>query len=492
MNIANMFIAVAQRWRERPAIESPEMNLTYEQFIQRAARTARHLRAHGVAEGDRVGVALASGPENIVSLVALWMLGAVAVPMDFRSRFHERQRQTRSLNLKFVVESRAPAEGSAYASITVDDGWNEALETCSAEPVFPPPGDHPAILSLTSGTSGTPQAMRIEHLTLYCRYSIFLLGGFCHPGARFLNPIPITFSSSRNKSLFHLLAGASVNFMPPLYSSGELAERICSTGANYTALVPTVLRELLDLAKEEKHILFPGLGRLQCGGASISADEKRLARERLCSNLLVSYGSGATSNISIQTGEEFDLFPESVGRPHDIVLLQIVDAENRPLPAGEIGAIRVRSPGNVTEILGARTEAEGGGDDRISNGWVYPGDIGSLNQEGYLTLHGRRSSMIIRGGANVYPAEIEAVLNAHPAIKESAVVGQPSRSLGEEIVAFVVTDGSVTQQELLAFCRSRFSADKRPRALFMMDSLPRNSSGKILYRELAATLEEAD
>jgi len=453
---------------------------------------ARHLRAHGVDAGDHVGIALAGGSAAVTTMIASWVLGAVAVPLDFRSRTHERRRQAKSLNIKFVVETRHTEDGGAYTGVEIDDDWAEVLAGYSGEIMLPPPTKHPAILSLTSGTSGTPQAMCLDHQTWYSQYSIHILDGLYDPGVKFLNPTPISFSSSRNQSLVRLLTGGTVIFMPPLYSADELAEEICSTGAEYTALVPTVLRDLLFLAKDEKRILFPGLKMLLCGGAAFSAEEKQLVRQRLCSNLLVGYGATGTGRISTQYGKEFDLFPESVGKPHNVVLVQIVDEEDRPLPPGETGAIRVRSPGNVTEIYGAQAGPDGKGDDRISEGWVYPGDIGSLNEEGYLTLQGRRSNVIIRGGANVYPAELEAVLNSHPAIKESAVAGQASRSLGEEIAAFVATDGSVTQQDLLAFCRSQFSADKCPRALFIVDKLPRNSNGKILHRELAATLEETD
>lgn len=491
-NIANMFIAAAQRWRDAVAIESPESALSHGRFIQLVMQMARHLRAQGVEASDHVGIALAGGPASVTAMVAIWVLGAVAVPLDFRSRTHERQRQAKALSMKFVLESRDLGDGGAYTGIAVRDDWVDVLAGYSSELMLPPPANHPAILSLTSGTSGAQQAMRLEHQTWYCRYTLHLLEPFYHPGVRFYNPIPMSFAASRNQSLARLLSGGTVIFSPPLYSADEIAEGIGATSANLTALVPTVLRELLELAKNEKRILFPNLDWLHCGGASISGEEKRLVRKNLCSNFLVRYGTSGTGNVSTQTGEEFDLFPESVGRPNDVVLVQIVDEENRPLPPGAVGTIRVRSPGNVTEILGSKAGRDGSAGDRIWDGWVYPGDIGSLNEQGYLTLHGRRSNMIIRGGANVYPAELEALLNAHPAVRDSAVVGQPSRSLGEEIVAFVVTDGSVTREELMAFCRSQFSPDKRPRDLFITDRLPRNANGKILHRELSATLPERD
>lgn len=491
-NIANMFIAAASRWGPRTAMETADSSWTHEQYLGLVMQMARHLREYGVQPGDHVGVALASGPAAVVAMIALWVLGAVAVPLDFRSRSAERQRQATSLDIKFVVESRNSVAEDAYSTIKIQDDWVETLGGYSRDTLMPPPVTHPAILSLTSGTSGAQQAMKLDHQTWSCRYFIHLLEPLYEPGIRFYNPIPISFAASRNQSLTRLLSGGTVVFAPPLYSADEIVEAIGAKRANITALVPTVLRDLLQLAKDGKGMLLPGLDWLHCGGASISGDEKRLVRQHICPNLLVRYGTSGTGNISIQTGSELDRFPDSVGKPHNILLVEIVDEENRLLPPGQIGAVRVRSPGNIAEIYGDTSQTDGNKGDRIANGWVYPGDLGSLNEEGYLTLHGRRSNMIVRGGANVYPAELEAVLNAHPAIQDSAVVGQPSKSLGEEIVAFVVTNGTVAQSDLSAYCINRFSADRRPRDVFIVDSLPKNANGKIMHRQLAASLPLRD
>lgn len=489
VNIANMFIAAAQRWRDRPAIESAELTLTHEQLIRRAARIARHLCDHGVREGDHVGIALASAAESMAAMIALWMLNAVVVPLDFRSSGHERRRLVESLHIRFILEPGRPADMPGCRSIPVDDNWEDALRRYPSEPPPASPAEHPALLSLTSGTSGIPQAMVLEHRTWYCRSTIHLLEQVHHPGARYLNPTPVSFASSRNRSLTWLLSGGTVIFFPVLFSAEELAEGINAMNADYTSLVPTVLRDLLGLAGNGGAPLFPGLGMLDSRGASISGPEKFLVRERLTPNLIFGYGTSGTGNVAYQTGAEIDTHPDSVGRPFPVVLVQIVDEDGGIVPAGETGSIRVKSPGNISRIYGGAQGADDSKGDRIADGWVYPGDLGSLGEDGYLTIDGRSANMIVRGGANVYPAELEAVLNEHPAVVESAVVGSPSITHGEEIAAFLVTDGSVTRQKLMAFCRSRFAPNKRPRRLFIVDSLPRSPNGKVLHRELAARLK---
>ncbi len=492
VNIANMFIAAAQRWRGVVAMETPDSSLTHDQLLQLVMQMARHLRAHGVDAGDHVGVALVGGPASITTMIALWVLGAVVVPLDFRSRTHERQRQVKSLNMKFVVEGRRAEDGDGYTGIALDDDWVDALAGYSHDLILPQPGSHPAILSLTSGTSGTPRVMRMDHQSWYCRHSLLLLQGHYRPGVRYFNPTPISFSASRTRSLTRLLTGGTVIFSPPLFSAEELAEGINASGANHSSVVPTVLRDLLELAEKRDAPLFPKLEVLHCGGASISVEEKLLAIERLSPNFVVGYGSTGTGMIAMQYGKDFDRHPASVGRPFPIVLVQVVDEHDNVLQPGEVGSIRVRSPGNALEIYEQEPGNNDGKGDRIAEGWVYPGDLGSLSEDGYLTLRGRSANVIIRGGANVYPAELEAVLNEHPAIRESAVVGYPSRTHGEEIAAFVVADDSVTRQDLMAFCLSRFSPDKRPRELFIVDRLPQSSAGKVLHRELVDRLKSDD
>jgi acyl-CoA synthetase (AMP-forming)/AMP-acid ligase II len=173
-----------------------------------------------------------------------------------------------------------------------------------------------------------------------------------------------------------------------------------------------------------------------------------------------------------------------VGRPVFAVEVEAVDDADGRLRPGEIGQLRYRGPGVATGYYDDPEASR----EAFRGGWFYPGDLASLDELGFVTLKGRRKDMILRGGVNIYPPEIEATLTEHPAVAEAAVVGWPSRELGEEVAAFVRLVAPATSEDLLAFCRSRLARYKWPRKAFVVDELPRNSSGKVLKSELVRRL----
>ncbi len=177
--------------------------------------------------------------------------------------------------------------------------------------------------------------------------------------------------------------------------------------------------------------------------------------------------------------------PNSVGRVLPHARLEIVDENDRPLKRGETGIVRVCSPGMPDTIYRDQFRESG---DRLRNGWAYPGDIGSVDKDGFLRILGRASEVIIRGGANVHPSEIEAVVSKVAGVREAAAVGYAKSREGEEIAVFVTTDGNVSEEDILAFCRGQLPPDKRPRKVVFVNTLPRNNSGKVVRRELAERL----
>ncbi|MEM9683812.1 MAG: fatty acid--CoA ligase family protein, partial [Pseudomonadota bacterium] len=221
-------------------------------------------------------------------------------------------------------------------------------------------------------------------------------------------------------------------------------------------------------------------------GAPLHPEDKANVRARLCRNLFDYYGTTEGGGISILAPTDRELGEGSVGRPVFMVDVEIVDNDDHPLPRGEVGRIRYRGPGVAT----ADTEAAGDyAGSTHADGWFYPGDLGLLDANGFLHLRGRQKDVIVRGGVNVYPLEIEQTLLQLDNIADAAVVAWPSAEFGEEIAAFVVARrdgidiGSIERQ-----CQDRLAPYKLPRQIYLVDDLPRNSSGKVLKTRLQERL----
>jgi acyl-coenzyme A synthetase/AMP-(fatty) acid ligase len=219
------------------------------------------------------------------------------------------------------------------------------------------------------------------------------------------------------------------------------------------------------------------------------SEEKIDARDKLCRGFVQNYGSTMAGMVSLLETADIEMHSKSVGRPLPQVLVEIVDLEQRRLPAGEIGQIRVRTPGAGANLASA-DNAPKRQDDLMIEGWIYPGDLGMLDQGGFLHIQGRSSDVIIRAGVNVYPSEVEKVLSSHPGVVEAAAVGWPDKLIGEEIAAFVVAREGVRPQELIGWCRGRLQPDKQPREVFLIPAIPHNANGKLMRRDLVALLPE--
>jgi acyl-CoA synthetase (AMP-forming)/AMP-acid ligase II len=216
-------------------------------------------------------------------------------------------------------------------------------------------------------------------------------------------------------------------------------------------------------------------------------EEKVQAKALLSSNFIQEYGASIAGRISSLSGPDLDSRPDSVGRVLPQVCLQVVDEEDNPITTpGAAGTIRLRSPGMAQSMEGASRESG----DKLKNGWAYPGDVGALDDHGFLTLVGRTSDLIIRGGINVHPSEIESVLAEYPGIRDVAAVGFPAAREGEEIAVFVVPAAELSESALVGYCRARLSPDKRPRRFVYLTELPRNANGKVLRGELRKLLQD--
>ena len=419
-------------------------------------------------------------------MVALWMLGATAVPMDFRTNAAERSLLAKEFDLAGIAEDRQ-VKAAGYISVLVDASWSDIIAKHDLRPLWTSGERQPAaaFISLTSGTTGRPKGIVIDHERMLLRSS-FDADRLDGP---LLNPLPLSFSASRTHVFSALLQGSGVYFYPLLFSAQQLADTLLAGEATSLCAVPTIVRNLFELFGDPSSPVFSKLEKLYCFGAPMAPAEKIRTKTSLCANFVQVYGASICGRISTLSGSDLEAQPDTLGRVLPHVTLQLVDADDRVLPAGEAGAVRLRSPGMARSIYGGVASGSG---DSFKGGWAYPGDIGAIDTDGYLQLLGRTSDLIIRGGANVHPAEVEVVIAECEGVRDVAVVGFTKLPEGEEIAAFVVGADDLTEAALVAHCRVRLGTDKRPRKFVFVKDLPRNANGKISRAELRQQLEAAN
>jgi len=481
VNITETFAHHARAVPDRPALVHGDRVVLYRDLDALVNRTAWQMYSLGLAPGEVAGVALRDSIEHLVILAALARAGIVILPLDWRWTPAEQERVAAHFGARLVLmEAGKPALQNCRCIVIAEDFLSRSKQQGDGADF--PAGDLPLLMSLSSGTTGRPKGPRIRHSQFLARYRVFWINLGFNSQDRFLSATPFYYGGGRTFPLTMLYAGGTTFLLPPPYEPGELCEALDQHRISALFLVPTLIRRLLTLPEAQ---LAPirSLRLLLSSGSALHAEERRRLRA-LCPGFIEYYSSTEGGGVSYLTSEDPERFSESVGRPVFGVEVQCVDENHRPLPAGEVGRIRYRGPA-VADGFWNDPEASR---EAFRDGWWYPGDLGMLDQHGYLYLKGRAKDMIIRGGINIYPAEVEAVLLQHPAVADSAVVGWPSREFNEEVAAFVILKGEVQSEELRELCRGRMAPYKVPREVFVVKEFPRNALGKVIKADLSAKL----
>ena len=487
-NLADILTGVRRRFGRQTALASDFQMLSFDQMMARAAQSARELASAGVSPGDRVGIATRENTETMTLVLAVWMLDATAVPIDFRIKPAERIGIAHDFGLAAIAEDRPAHPDAGYIHVLVNSGWTDRIGGHDPAPLYGP-RQHPALIQLSSGTTAKPIGLVVDHANLLARLMLPVELAPRNTGGAAVTAIQLSFALSLHYTLNQLLNGTAVHFVSPLSSGAEFGEAIRARAAHSACVVPTILHGMLAAFGDGDAPAFPDVTALYCGGAPLMPEDKRRARRCLSPGFLESYASNVTGRVSLLIGEDVERRPETVGRVLPQVTLEIVDPQGHALPPGEVGEIRVRSPGMAREIYGGADRPQG---DRFRDGWAYPGDLGSIDAEGFLKLHGRGADLIIRRGVNVHPAEVEEVIAQVAGVREVAVTGFLSPREGEDIAAFVVVDPGTDTAVIDGQCRLRLPPEKRPGRIILTDSLPRNANGKVMRKDLRAKVESGD
>lgn len=496
------------------AVVDGERRLAYAEFEERIARTAGALAARGVERGERVALLLANRSSYLEIVLACARLGAIAVPMNTRLRSREVAFQLDDARPRVVIAEReladlvddalghaahVPSSRLEASDEPGGDDLDRARADASPREAVAVAPDDPMIILYTSGTTGSPKGALLPHRkTLFNALNAQLYFHMRAGAERVLVPVP----------LFHSL-GLTILSLPTLYSGGALVlERgfdaarawgsVAREGITFFGGVPTQYARLLEAldAGASPASARASLRFLFTAGAAIRAETVRAYQRH---GIVLKQGYGQTETSILCCLDERDAVRKAgtVGRPVMHAELRVVEPASlagaasswRDAELGATGEIVVRGP---IAMLGY-WEREKESAETLRDGWLRTGDLARVDEEGFVTLVGRAREMYISGGENVYPAEVEAALAAHPAVAEVAVVGLPDETWGESGCAFVVLAPGATLElgELLEFADDRLARFKHPRRLVLVPELPRTASGKVRKHELATELANA-
>lgn len=493
MNLAENLLRTVERHPDNVAIRLDEATLTYAELDVLSARAAGFLLGRGIGPGDRVGLMLPNVPLFAALYYGVLRLGAVVVPMNPMLKEREVAYYLGNSGARLILASPETVDevnpGAIEASaavVVVDDGFESRL--ASTEPldqVIGRAGEDTAVILYTSGTTGQPKGAELTHANLAHNIDVtaeslisasaddVVFGGL---------PLFHVFGQTCGLNLA-IKVGATLTLLPR-FDATKALEVLARDRVTVFEGVPTMYTALARHPERAGYDLS-ALRVCLTGGAAMPVEVLHAFEEAFGCTVLEGYGLSETSPIACFNHLGAERKAGSIGTPIRGVEMRLVDDAGHPVADGEVGEICVRGH-NVMKGYWAKPEATA---DAIRDGWFFTGDLARRDPDGYYFIVDRKKDLIIRGGYNVYPREIEEVLHEHPAVLEVAVVGVPHEELGEEIAAAVALrpDATATAEELRAFVRDRVAAYKYPRHVVVVSALPKGPTGKILKREVRIT-----
>jgi acyl-CoA synthetase (AMP-forming)/AMP-acid ligase II len=496
------------RAREQPgqefAVEGAR-SLSYDEARRGANRIAHALVATGLAPGDRVAILSKNSIEYALFYYGCSKAGVVPVPLNYRLAPPEWSYILNDAGARLVVAQDALARalepvrdeltGVKRCVAMGGDvaGWERFDAFLAGQPDTAPDRrvspDSDLYQMYTSGTTGRPKGAVLTHRAVMAQLQQAAIGFSAVPGERSLIVAPMYHAAAGVTTFVTVQAGGSL-FIQEDFAPAAVVRALSEERIGLALLVPAMIQFCLVAVPDVASRRYDSLRLIVYGASPIAEQTLRRAIEVFGCDFVQGYGMTETTAAATYllpadhrralAGEPKLLL--SAGRPLIGTDLRIVGEGGRSLPPGQIGEIAVRGP----QLMRGYWNLPEATAEALRDGWMHTGDAGSLDDEGYLFVQDRTKDMVVSGGENVYPREVEDVLYQHPAVAEAAVIGVPDAKWGEAVKALVVAKPgqTVTAEELIEFCNGRLAGYKRPRSVDFVDALPRNPSGKVLKREL--------
>jgi long-chain acyl-CoA synthetase len=489
-NFATELTAAAADEPERPAVKLDDVVLNYAVLDAAAQRAAGMLRAKGVEPGQAVGLQMPNVPYFPIVYFGALRLGAVVVPMNPLLKGPEVEYSLKDSGAKVIVawhDFAAPAqEGSDAAGaerVVAKPGDFEQL-LGGAEPVeevVDRADDDAAVIIYTSGTTGTPKGATLTHSNISSGAEVARELVDAGPDSVGLATLPLFHVFGMNSVMNMAFHARGLLTLLPRFEPGKALEIIERDRVTSFAGVPTMYSALLHHPDRDKHDLA-SLDLCVSGGSAMPVELLHGFDEAFGAKVLEGYGLSETVGMGSFNLPDRERKAGSIGVPVGGTEMKVVDDDDNDVPQGERGEIVMRGP-FVMKGYWNNPEAT---EDVMRGGWFHTGDIATIDEDGYFFIVDRKKDLVIRGGYNVYPREIEEVLYSHPAVREAAVIGMPHEQLGEEVAAAVaLKDGAdATPEEIRDYVKQRVAAYKYPRKVWIADDLPKTPTGKILKREI--------
>jgi long-chain acyl-CoA synthetase len=504
LNLATLLDMSTRRSPGKIAVILDDMKLRYAEINGAANKIANSLVGMGIRQGDKVAILLPNTPHFVICYYAILKLGATVVPLNVLFKRHEIEYHLKDSDsvaliawegfLAEAAEGFSKADACRHLIVAQAPGSQQPLPDravplnalmADTPPTFDTvqvPPDDTAVILYTSGTTGRPKGAELSHINMLMNAMVSaekILRTDQNEIA--LATLPLFHSFGQTCVMNAMFYSGGTITMLPRFEPQKALEIMARDKVTLFAGVPTMYFYLLNFPNAEQYDLS-ALRRCCSGGAAMPVEVMHAFNKKYNVQILEGYGLSETSPVASFNHLDYEAVPGSIGTPIWGVDMRCVDPNGAEVANGELGEIAIRGH-NVMKGYYKRPEATA---ESIKDGWFRTGDIAYRDDHGFFFIKDRVKDMILRGGFNVYPREIEEVLYAHPAIAEAAVIGVADQALGEEIKAVVALKAGqeATEQELIDYCKERLAAYKYPRSVEFLATLPKTATGKILKREL--------